>query len=88
MEVLYLPSRESEEVNTGDGYNISRPSKKRGIAMLSSANDIKGPTIERQIGGTKFIVTSAFSRKATETAVQKMRRLILKDAKKVMESEK
>lgn len=56
--------------------------------MLSPVNDVRGPTIERQIGGTKFIVTSAFSRKATETAVQKMRRLILKDAKKVMESEK
>lgn len=48
----------------------------------------KGPTIERQIGGTKFIVTSTFATKATETAVQKMQRLILKEAEKVMKVQK
>jgi len=46
--------------------------------------DIKGPTIKRHIGGTTYIVTSLFSGKATETAVQKMRRLILKEAEKVL----
>lgn len=49
---------------------------------------IQGPTIERQIGGTKFIVTSTFARKATETAVQKMQRLILREAEKVIENRK
>ena len=48
----------------------------------------KGPTIERQIGGTKFIVTSTYARNASETAVQKMQRLILKDAEKVMKVRK
>lgn len=36
--------------------------------------------MERKIGGTIYKVTSVYSRNATETAVQKMRRLILKDA--------
>ena len=43
-------------------------------------NDLRGPTMERKIGGTTYKVTSVYSRNATETAVQKMRRLILKDA--------
>lgn len=45
-----------------------------------SDNDLRGPTMERKIGGTIYKVTSVYSRNATETAVQKMRRLILKDA--------
>lgn len=44
----------------------------------------RGPTLEKKIGGTTYKVTSVYSRKATETAVEKMRRLILKDADKVM----
>jgi len=47
-------------------------------------NDLRGPSIERKIGGTIYKVTSVYSRNATETAVQKMRRLILKDADKVL----
>lgn len=45
---------------------------------------LRGPTMEKEIGGTMYKVTSTYSEKATETAVQKMRRLILKDADKVM----
>lgn len=45
-----------------------------------SDNDLRGPTMERKIGGTIYKVTSVYSRNATETAVQKIRRLILKDA--------
>lgn len=51
--------------------------------MSAQDKGITGPTIERQIGGTKYIVTSTYSPKATETAVEKMRRLLLKDAEKV-----
>ncbi len=43
-------------------------------------NDLHGPTIKKEIGGTTYVITSVYSRKATETAVQKMRRLILKNA--------
>ena len=46
--------------------------------------DLRGPTIEKKIGGTTYRITSVYSRNATETAVQKMRRLILKDAEKVL----
>lgn len=46
--------------------------------------DQNGPTMEKKIGGTTYKVTSVYSKKATETAVQKMRRLILKDADKVL----
>ena len=53
-----------------------------------SASDLKGPTIEKKIGGTTYRITSVYSRNATETAVQKMRRLILKDAEKVLEKMK
>lgn len=42
--------------------------------------ELSGPTLTRKIGGTTYIVTSVYSKNATETAVQKMRRLILKDA--------
>lgn len=56
--------------------------------MSSPDGGIPGPTIERQIGGTTYVVTSTYSKKATETAVQKMRRLILKDADKVSENHK
>ena len=45
---------------------------------------LSGPTLTRKIGGTTYIVTSVYSKNATETAVQKMRRLILKDADKVL----
>lgn len=46
--------------------------------------DLRGPTMEKKIGGTIYKVTSVYSRNATETAVQKMRRLILKDAEIVL----
>lgn len=48
----------------------------------------RGPTITRKIGGTTYIVTSEYSKNATETAVQKMQRLILKDAEKVLKNNK
>ena len=48
--------------------------------------DLRGPTMEKKIGGTIYKVTSVYSRNATETAVQKMRRLILKDADKVLKN--
>ena len=47
-------------------------------------SELSGPTMEKKIGGTTYKVTSVYSQKATETAVEKMRRLILKDAEKVM----
>lgn len=47
-------------------------------------SDLRGPTMEKKIGGTTYKVTSVYSKNATETAVQKMRRLILKDADKVL----
>lgn len=47
-------------------------------------SNLRGPTIEKKIGGTTYRITSEYSKKATETAVQKMRRLILKDADKVL----
>ena len=47
-----------------------------------------GPTIERKIGNTTYVVTSTYSKNATETAVQKMRRLVLKDADKVSRIER
>lgn len=52
--------------------------------MLSPDGGIRGPTIERRIGGTTYIVTSTYSKNAAETAVQKIRRAILKDADKVL----
>ena len=45
-----------------------------------AGNDLHGPTIRKEIGGTTYVITSVYSRKATETAVEKIRRLILKDA--------
>ena len=51
-------------------------------------SDLNGPTITREIGGTTYIVTSVYSENATETAVQKMQRLILKDAEKVLKNGK
>lgn len=56
--------------------------------MSSQDKGITGPTIERRIGGTTYIVTSTYSPKATETAVEKMRRLLLKDAEIVLKSRK
>ena len=47
-------------------------------------SDLSGPTIEKKIGGTVYKITSVYSRNATETAVQKMRRLILKNAEIVL----
>lgn len=47
-----------------------------------------GPTIRRKIGGTTYIVTSEYSKNATETVVQKIQRLILKDAEKVFKNSK
>lgn len=52
--------------------------------MATSNSDLSGPTLEKKIGGTTYKVTSVYSQKATETAVQKMERLILKDADKVI----
>ncbi len=48
----------------------------------------RGPTIELHIGGTTYIVTSTYSKTATETAVQKMERVILKEAEKVLRNSK
>jgi len=48
----------------------------------------RGPTIELHIGGTTYIVTSTYSKTATETAVQKMERPILKDAEKILKNSK
>lgn len=50
--------------------------------MLDS--ELQGPTLEKEIGGTVYKITSVYSKNATETAVQKMRRLILKDAEIVL----
>ena len=47
-------------------------------------SDLNGPTLEKEIGGTTYKITSVYSKNATETAVEKMRRLILKDADKVL----
>lgn len=47
-------------------------------------SDLSGPTMEKEIGGTTYRITSTYSKNATETAVQKMRRLILKDAEIVL----
>ena len=44
--------------------------------------------MEKKIGGTTYKVTSVYSRNATEPAVQKMQRLILKDAEKVLKNSK
>lgn len=49
-----------------------------------SGSTLRGPTLEKKIGGTTYKVTSVYSKKATETAVEKMRRLILKDAEIVL----
>lgn len=51
-------------------------------------SELSGPTLEKKIGGTTYKVTSVYSQKATETAVQKMERLILKDIEKVTKSGK
>lgn len=51
-------------------------------------NELRGPTLEKKIGRTTYKVTSVYSRNATETAVQKMQRLILKDAEKVLKNGK
>lgn len=56
--------------------------------MSAQDSGIPGPTIELKISGTTYIVTSTYSQKATETAVEKMRRLILKDAEKVLKGRK
>ncbi len=49
---------------------------------------LNGPRMTREIGGTTYIVTSEYSKNATETAEQKMRRLILKEAEKVLKERK
>lgn len=46
------------------------------------------PTIERKIGNTIYIVTAQYTTTATETAVKKMRRLILKESEKVLKNGK
>lgn len=47
-------------------------------------SELRGPTMEKKIGGTIYRITSVYSKNATETAVQKMRRLILKDSEIVL----
>lgn len=56
--------------------------------MTSPNGEKAGLTIERHIGGTTYIVKSTYSENATETAVEKMRRLILKDSEKVLKNGK
>ncbi len=56
--------------------------------IFMAEREQNGPTIRRKIGGTTYIVTSEYSKNATETAVQKMQRLILKDAEKVLKNSK
>ena len=45
------------------------------------------PTIERKIGSTTYIVSGQYSPTTTETAAQKMQRIILKEAEKVFKTE-
>ena len=52
-----------------------------------TGSNLRGPTIEKKIGGTTYRITSVYSKNATETAVQKMRRLILKCADKVLKNQ-
>lgn len=54
--------------------------------MSSPDGGISGPIIERHIGGTTYIVTAQYSPTATETAIQKMRRAILKDAENILKN--
>lgn len=42
--------------------------------------------LEREIGGTTYIVTGQFSATARETAVEKMQRIILKESEKLSKS--
>lgn len=42
------------------------------------------PVIEQTTGGTTYIVTAEYSATATENALEKIRRIILKDCKKVL----
>ncbi len=46
------------------------------------------PKLERKIGGTTYIVTAQYAPTATENAVKKMRRLILKESEKVLKNGK
>lgn len=39
--------------------------------------------LERKIGGTTYIIESAFSTTATENAAEKIRRIIINEAKKI-----
>lgn len=50
----------------------------------SDPGDINGlPVIERKVGATTYIVSAEYSKNAKETAIEKMRRIILKNHKKV-----
>lgn len=72
-------------------YLIQRKSRKfqeKGEVEGMAESGLNGPTMTREIGGTTYIVTSEYSKNATETAEQKMRRLILKEAEKVLKESK
>lgn len=56
--------------------------------MTSPDGGIQGPIIERQIGGTTYIVTAQYSPTVRENASQIMRRLILKESEKVLKNGK
>ena len=49
----------------------------------SKKDALTSRTRQRTIGGTTYIVVSEFSSTARETAVEKMRRIILDEAAKV-----
>ena len=51
--------------------------------MSTDCKKATGPTLEKRIGATTYRVTGAFSDRATETAVAKIRRLVLRDAEKL-----
>jgi len=53
------------------------------MTNLHSESPSVPQTRTRAIGGTTYIITSEFSPKARETAVEKMRRIILEEAEKV-----
>lgn len=66
-----------------------RSSEKRNTEVIQVSEPItSGPTIERYIGGTTYVVTSTYSPKATETAAEKMRRIIMKEHEKVLRNSK
>lgn len=55
---------------------------------MSSPDDISDiqqlPVTTRTTGGTTYIVTAEYSKTATENAVDKIRRILLKNAKNIL----